>query len=69
MFLRQSIRARLLAADVAMFAEKKQHIIVNHGFRSNAVRGCSRSSGKGRSRHPGSLSTRQGWPLMSQLAG
>lgn len=36
-FLRQSIRAKLLAADVALFARKGEHIQVNYGFRSNLV--------------------------------
>jgi len=36
-FLRQSIRDKLLLADQAMFAKKQQHIVVNYGFRSNAL--------------------------------
>lgn len=36
-FLRQSIRDKLLLADAAMFAKKQQHIVVNYGFRSNAL--------------------------------
>jgi hypothetical protein len=36
-FLRQSIRDKLLLADASMFAKKQQHIVVNYGFRSNAL--------------------------------
>ena len=36
-FVRQSIHARLLAADAAMFKEKKKHLVINYGFRSNAL--------------------------------
>jgi hypothetical protein len=36
-FLRESIRAKLLVADEAMFKAKHQHIVINYGFRSNAV--------------------------------
>jgi hypothetical protein len=36
-FLRQSIRDKVLAADVAMFKKKKQHLKVNYGFRPNAL--------------------------------
>jgi hypothetical protein len=36
-FLRESIRDKLLLADAAMFAKKQQHIVVNYGFRSNAL--------------------------------
>jgi hypothetical protein len=36
-FLRASIRDKLLEADEAMFTKRKQHIVVNYGFRSNAV--------------------------------
>ena len=36
-FLRESIRDRLLEADAAMFKKHHRHIIVNYGFRSNAV--------------------------------
>jgi hypothetical protein len=36
-FLRQTIRDKLLAADAAMFKSKGQHLQVNYGFRSNAL--------------------------------
>jgi hypothetical protein len=36
-FLRKSIRDKLLIADEAMFKKKKQHVQVTYGFRSNAV--------------------------------
>jgi len=36
-FLRRSIRDRLLDADAAMYAKKKEHILVNYGFRSNTL--------------------------------
>jgi hypothetical protein len=36
-FLRESVRAKLLQADEAMFKKQHQHIIVNYGFRTNAV--------------------------------
>ena len=36
-FLRESIRNKLLEADEAMFKKRQQHIVVNYGFRSNAV--------------------------------
>jgi hypothetical protein len=36
-FLRESVRTKLLQADEAMFKKKQQHIIVNYGFRSNVV--------------------------------
>jgi hypothetical protein len=36
-FLRQTIRDKLLAADAAMFKNKGQHLQVNYGFRSNAL--------------------------------
>jgi hypothetical protein len=36
-FVRESIRDKLLSADTAMFAAKKQHIRINYGFRSNAL--------------------------------
>ena len=36
-FLRASIRDKLLAADTAMFEKKKKHLIVNYGFRSNTL--------------------------------
>jgi hypothetical protein len=54
-FLRRSIRTKLLAADAAMFEEKKQHIIVNYGFRSNAVQRelFEKLSGKGKVASPG----------------
>lgn len=36
-YVRESIRDRLLEADDAMFAKQRRHIIVNYGFRSNLV--------------------------------
>jgi hypothetical protein len=36
-FLRESIRDKLLLADTAMFTKKHQHLVVNYGFRSNAL--------------------------------
>jgi len=36
-FLRASIRDRLLQADEAMFQKRRQRIVVNYGLRSNAV--------------------------------
>src|SRR6202011_612572 len=33
-FLRQSIRDKLLNADAAMLKKKQQHIVINYGFRS-----------------------------------
>jgi hypothetical protein len=36
-FLRQTIRDKLLAADAAMFKKKAQHLKVNYGFRSNQL--------------------------------
>ena len=36
-FLRESIRAKLLKADEAMFKKEHKHIVVTYGFRSNAV--------------------------------
>jgi LAS superfamily LD-carboxypeptidase LdcB len=36
-FLRESVRSKLLEADQAMFEKKHQHIIVNYGFRTNVV--------------------------------
>ena len=36
-FLRKTIRDKLLAADAAMFKSKGQHLQVNYGFRSNAL--------------------------------
>ena len=36
-FLRQTIRDKLLEADAAMFKAKGQHLQVNYGFRSNAL--------------------------------
>jgi len=36
-FLRKSIRDKLYEADAAMYAKKKQHILVNYGFRSNTL--------------------------------
>jgi hypothetical protein len=36
-FLRESIRDKLLRADAAMFAKKQQHLVINYGFRSNAL--------------------------------
>ena len=36
-FLRESIRDKLLQADTAMFAKRQEHLVVNYGFRSNAL--------------------------------
>jgi hypothetical protein len=36
-FLRKSIRDKLLEADAAMFKKKKMHIVPTYGFRSNAL--------------------------------
>ena len=36
-FLRRSIRDRLYDADKAMYEKKKQHVLVNYGFRSNTL--------------------------------
>jgi hypothetical protein len=36
-FLRESIRDKLLLADTAMYHKKQQHLVVNYGFRSNAL--------------------------------
>ncbi len=36
-FLRESIRAKLLAADAEMFKKKQKHLVINYGFRSNAL--------------------------------
>jgi hypothetical protein len=36
-FLRQTIRDKLLEADEAMFKRKKEHLKINYGFRSNAL--------------------------------
>ena len=36
-YLRASIRDKLLEADAAMFAKKPEHLVVNYGFRSNAL--------------------------------
>jgi hypothetical protein len=36
-FLRQTIRDKLLAADAAMFKSKGQHLKINYGFRSNEL--------------------------------
>ncbi len=36
-YLRKSIRDRLVSADEAMFKKKRQHLQVTYGFRSNAV--------------------------------
>ena len=36
-FLRQTIRDKLLAADAAMFKNKGQHLKINYGFRSNQL--------------------------------
>jgi hypothetical protein len=48
-FLRESIRNKLIAADAAMFAAKKQHIKVNYGFRANVLQAelFKQLSGKG----------------------
>ena len=36
-FLRQTIRDKLLTADAAMFKNKGQHLKINYGFRSNEL--------------------------------
>ncbi len=36
-FLRQSLRDKIVLADAEMFAKKQKHIAVNYGFRSNAL--------------------------------
>lgn len=36
-FVRESIRAKLLDADAAMFKKKQKHLVINYGFRSNAL--------------------------------
>jgi hypothetical protein len=36
-FLRRSLRDLLIAADLVMFAKVQKHIVVNYGFRSNAL--------------------------------
>ena len=36
-FLRQTIRDKLLAADAALFKNKGQHLKINYGFRSNLL--------------------------------
>lgn len=36
-FLRESIREKLLAADKAMFSKKKAHLAITYGFRSNTL--------------------------------
>jgi hypothetical protein len=36
-FLRRTIRDKVLAADAAMFQSKKQHLKINYGFRSNVL--------------------------------
>ena len=36
-FVRQSIRDKLLEADAAMFKAKKEHLRITYGFRSNAL--------------------------------
>ncbi|MEP7303987.1 MAG: M15 family metallopeptidase [Acidobacteriota bacterium] len=54
-FLRQSIRDKVLLADAAMFAKKQQHIVINYGFRSNALQRdlFKKLSGVGRVAPPG----------------
>ena len=54
-FLRESIRNKLLEADEAMFKKRQQHIVVNYGFRSNAVQQelFRRINGKGAVAPPG----------------
>lgn len=49
-FLRKSIRDRLLKADAAMFAKKKKHLAINYGFRSNQVQAdlYKKIAGKGK---------------------
>jgi hypothetical protein len=36
-FLRESIRDKLVRADEAMFAKKHEHLVLTYGFRSNAL--------------------------------
>lgn len=49
-FLRKSIRDRLLRADAAMFAKKKKHLAINYGFRSNRLQAdlYKKIAGKGK---------------------
>jgi hypothetical protein len=36
-FLRKSVRDKLLTADDQMFFKKRKHIVINYGFRSNTL--------------------------------
>jgi hypothetical protein len=49
-FVRQSIRDRLLLADAAFFKDKKEHLKINYGFRSNSLQQelFQKLSGKGK---------------------
>ena len=49
-FLRASIRDKLLVADKAMFAKKKAHLVITYGFRSNSLQQelYSKINGKGK---------------------
>jgi hypothetical protein len=49
-FVRQSIRDKLLIADAALFKDKKAHLKINYGFRSNALQHelFQKLSGKGK---------------------
>jgi hypothetical protein len=54
-FVRESIRDKLLSADAAMFKAKKEHIRINYGFRSNVLQQelFQKLSGKGKVAPPG----------------
>jgi hypothetical protein len=54
-FLRQTVRDKLLAADAAMFKKQREHILVNYGFRSNTLQYdlYVKLSGKGKVAPPG----------------
>jgi hypothetical protein len=49
-FVRQSIRDRLLSADAAFFKDTKEHLKINYGFRSNSLQQelFQKLSGKGK---------------------
>jgi hypothetical protein len=49
-FVRQSIRDKLLIADAALFKDKKAHLKITYGFRSNALQQelFQKLSGKGK---------------------
>jgi hypothetical protein len=62
-FVRQSIRDRLLKADEAMFKAKQKHVVINYGFRSNTlqaelyrkIKGTGKVAEVGRSFHEAGL--------------